>query len=471
MAEESRASVAPSRRDQEALAARVAGPVLLPGDDGWAEEAWTLNAAVDHRPAVIVGATGPADVQAAVRFARAHELAVGVVATGHGPAVTISGGLLITTRRMSGVAIDPVARTARVEAGVSMRQLVDEAAAFGLAPLAGSAPSLGVVGYTLGGGLSVTMGRAFGWAADHVRRIDVVTADGELRQASEATEPDLFWALRGGKGNFGVVTALECALFPVTRLYAGNLFFSGRDTASVMHAYQRFTAGAPQDLMSSIALLRMPDVPSVPELLRGRLTVDIRISYLGSADDGRKLIAPLRAAAPAELDTVTERPFTDFGQIAPGPAEPVPSVEQFALLRELTPQTVDAFVAAAGPDSATAVNVIDIRHLGGALTKQRTGGNNAVDPLDAQFLLITSTIVAKGQGEERKDAGLELLDPLAPWLREAKHANFLAASDATAQRTRKAFRAPTYERLRSVKSRFDPHNAFRFNHNIPPGQG
>jgi FAD/FMN-containing dehydrogenase len=458
-----------SERDKKSLAALVAGPVLSPGDAGYADETSTINLSVVHQPALIVGAASAGDVQAAVRFAGAHELPVGVLSTGHGPSVRIKGGVLITTRRMTGVAIDPVAKTARVEAGVRWRQVVDEAAAWGLAPLAGSAPTVGVIGYILGGGLSVTMGRASGWAADHVHSLDVVTADGELRHASRDSERDLFWALRGGKSNFGVVTALELALFPVTRLYAGGLFFSGEDTAMVLASYQLFTTQVPDELMSSVALLRMPDISSVPEFMRGRLTVHIRISYLGSQTDGEKLIAPLRAAAPTLLDTVTERPFTEFGEIAPGPLEPMSTVEQFALLRELSPSTVAALFEVGGPGADTPINVIEIRHLGGALNRRQATADSAAGALDAAFLLFTSTIVPPGQGDQRRRSGLELISQLRPWLEEQKHANFLAPSDAAPEQTRKAFNDRSYKRLQSIKANVDPHNLFRFNHNIPPG--
>ena len=182
-----------SDKDRDSLGPDVAGPVLLPGDDGYAEEVAGFNRVVTHRPLLVVGATCAADVQAAVRFAGAHNLPAAVLATGHGPSMVIDDAVLITTRRMHGVAIDPIGRTARVDAGVCWGQAVDEAALSGLAPLTGSSPTVGVVGYTLGGGLSLTMGRARGWAADHVRSIDVVTADGVLRHTSPDSEPDLFW--------------------------------------------------------------------------------------------------------------------------------------------------------------------------------------------------------------------------------------------------------------------------------------
>src|ERR1700754_1495503 len=217
-----------SVQDMDSLARSVSGPVFLPDDDGYLEEGATFNLSVSHRPAAIVGASCAADVQAAVRFAAEHDLTVAVLLTGHGPSRAIDdSALLVTTRRMIGVAIDPARRTAKVGAGVRWQQVVDEAAKSGLAPLTGSSPGVGVIGYTLGGGLSITMARSLGWASDYVNWIDVVTADGELRRVSTEREPGLFWALRGGKSDYGVVTAMEFSLFPVTTLFAGSISYAG----------------------------------------------------------------------------------------------------------------------------------------------------------------------------------------------------------------------------------------------------
>jgi FAD/FMN-containing dehydrogenase len=456
-----------SEKDRDALGRDLAGPVLLPGDDGYVEEVAGFNRVVTHRPSLVVGATCAADVQAAVRFAGAHGLPTAVLATGHGPSMVIDDSVLITTRRMDDVTIDPIGQTARVDAGVCWGQAVDAAARSGLAPLTGSSPTVGVVGYTLGGGLCVTMGRARGWASDHVRSIDVVTADGVLRHTSPDSEPDLFWALRGGKSNFGVVTALEFALFPVRRIYAGGLVYAGEHAPAVLHAYQQFTTRVPDELTSSIALIRMPDVAAVPEILRGRLTVHVRISYLGSEADGRDLIAPMRAVAPALTDSVRDRPYTEFSGISPGPAEPRATVDNFAGLAELTPATVDAILEFAGPGTDPGIDVIDIRQLGGALARQ-SGPPSAVVNRDAAFVIFAVASVGNRGSNDRPVSGLDLMHRLGPWLARRKIANFLTPADATVQGTRIAFDEPTYARLRSVKARYDPWNIFRFNHNIPP---
>jgi FAD/FMN-containing dehydrogenase len=450
------------------LASAVGGPVYLAGDEGYAAEASPFNLAVTHRPAVVVGATDVDDVRAAVRFAGEQGLAVAVLNTGHGPSLPASGdALLITTRRMKDVKINPDRRTARVEAGVRWGKVVEEAAKFGLAPLAGSSPAVGVVGYTLGGGVSVTMARAFGWAVDHVRQIDVVTADGELHHVTPDTETDLFWALCGGKSNFGVVTAMEFGLFPVAELYAGALYFSGDDAREVLYAYQRFSATAPDEVSSSIVFLRMPDMPFIPEFMRGKLTIMVRFSFLGPAAGGEELIEPLRAAAPTLLDTVGTMPYSQFASISNDPTDPGLAVEHFALLDDLTPAKAEAILEAVGPQAESRITMVDLRHLGGALSRE-PAVPNAVGRRDAAYAMFALTAVAPDELEAAQASGLELLDRLRPARGIEKNPSFLSPADAAVANVRLAYDAPTWERLRSVKAVYDPENMFRINHNIPP---
>jgi FAD/FMN-containing dehydrogenase len=456
-----------SYQDIALLAAEVTGPVLTPGDELYAAECAVYNLAVTHHPAVVVGATSPGDVQAAVRFASVHGLPVAVLATGHQAIVPANGAVLITTGRMAGVEIEPEARTARIEAGVRWRQVVDAAAEHGLAPLNGSSPLVGAVGYTLGGGLSPTMGRAYGWAADHVRAIEVVTADGALHRVTSVIEPDLFWALRGGKSNFGVVTALEFELFGVERLYAGGLFFSGRYAAQVLDAYREFTATAPEEVTTSIALLRLPPLPLVPEPLRGTFTVHLRFSCLGTAGDGERLIGPLRAAAPVLIDTVGEMPYTRFGEIHSDPVDPAPFLERSAMIKTFTPEAVDALVELAGPDAEVPVQFIELRQLGGALGRPGQVPS-AVGNRDAAFALWMVAIGSPGDDAVPMQFADAALERLAPWCTGGKYLNFMSTEDATVEKTRPAYAARDYERLQDVKAVYDPANLFRLNHNIPP---
>src|SRR3954468_16423586 len=272
------------------LVASVGGSVLLPGDAGYDDEraVWNLN----HElvPAVIVVPDSAADVQAAVTFAAGQHRPVLVKTTGHQVVGPAHGAVVISTHRMNDVAIDAAGRTARVGAGAIWSEVVKKAAKHGLAPLNGSNPTVGVSGYTLGGGLSPTLGRAHGYAADHVRSLDVVTADGELRHVDAASEPDLFWALRGGKGNSAVVTALEFDLFPVSRLYGGGIYFPGERMADVLRAWTAWHPSTPETMVTSFAVMRMPAVPEVAETLRGKFLASVRIAYNGTTADGERML-------------------------------------------------------------------------------------------------------------------------------------------------------------------------------------
>src|SRR5690348_6661152 len=253
-----------SSEDAAALAAAVAGPVLLPGDAGYDEERAVFNLNHELVPAVIVAADSAADVQVAGTCAAGQRRPVLVKTTGHQVVGTAPGAVVIATHRMNDVTVDAAARTARVGAGVLWTEVIEKAAAAGLAPLNGSNPKVGVSGYTLGGGLSPTLGRSHGYAADHVRSLEVVTADGELRHVDAQSEPELFWALRGVKGNFGVVTALEFDVFPVSRLYGGAIYFPGERMADVLRAWTAWHPGTPEAMTSSFAVLRLPPRPGLP---------------------------------------------------------------------------------------------------------------------------------------------------------------------------------------------------------------
>ncbi len=263
-------SAAMTAGDVAALAAAVQGIVAVPGDDAYAGECATYNLALPRSPAVVVGAAAPGDVSQAVRFAAERGLPVGVLATGHGPSVPADGAVLVNTRRLTGVTIDLAARVARVAAGTRWQQVVEASAPHRLAALNGSSPQVGVVGYSLGGGLSPVLGRSYGWAADRVRAVELVTADGEIVRATAEQDADLFWAARGGKDNFGIATAIEFDLFEVPRLYGGGLYFDGARAGEILQFYREWAPTLPPELTVSVGLLSLPPLDSVPEPLRGR---------------------------------------------------------------------------------------------------------------------------------------------------------------------------------------------------------
>lgn len=447
----------------------VHGPVFMADAPGYDSELTVFNTVVRHRPFVVVGAANAFDVSEAVKFASRQDLKIAVLSTGHGPSMAADADtLMITTRRMCGITIDAENSSARVLAGVRFGQLVEAAARYGLAPLPGSSPGVGVVGYTLSGGASSTMGRKYGWAADHVSAIDVVTADGQIRRVSAHSEADLFGALLGGKSNFGVVTAMDFTLFPVTSLYAGALFYSGEHARQVLAAYRELTMSVPDEMTTGFALLNLPPLPSIPSFMQGKLTVSVRVSYVGDDYAAARLIEPLRQAAPVLADTVASIPYTQFGSITNDPTDPAPAVEHFGLLRELTQDTVASIIDVVGPASTSSINIVDIRHLQGAFSRPAPFPN-AVGGRDAAFAIFGLTVVPPGQHvSDYLHPGRELLTALRPWLHGNGNPSFLGPNDISEERTRQAYEAGAYTKLRAVKTIYDPHNRFRLNHNIPP---
>ncbi|TYB64924.1 FAD-binding oxidoreductase [Nonomuraea sp. PA05] len=439
------------------------GRALLPGDDGYAEETRTFNLRGDVRPGVVIAAASARDVQAAVRLAAAKGAPIAAMSTGHAvqPVPIGPDAVLVSTRALRGITVDAEARTARIEAGVRWGEAVGEITKFGLAPLNGASPTVGVIGFVLAGGHSPTLGRAHGFAADHVRGIEVVTADGRFRTVTAGSDPELFFGLRGGKGNFGIVTAVELDLFPVTTLYAGSLVFPFQSAAAVLNAYRAWVETVPETVSSSAALVRMPDIPVLPEPLRGKQVVSIRVCCTGS--DGAALVEPLRAVATPIVDLVREMPYADCASIHSDPLDPASVQERGGLLRELTADTIDALLAVAGGTTAPP-DLLEVRHLGGALARQPEVPN-AISCRDGAFTLFMANIGGTDDAE-RVDAALSAaIERLRPWCTGYTLLSFMSDVDGVEQ----GYTPEVHRRLVSLKQRVDPANLFRLNHNIRPG--
>ncbi|MBV9922865.1 MAG: FAD-binding oxidoreductase [Pseudonocardia sp.] len=394
------------------LESTVSGPVWWPGDLGIDAETAGFNTAARHNPSVVVGATTASDVVAAIRYAASVGLPVGVHATGHGGASS-DAAVLVTTRRMDRFTVDAAARLVRVQAGVTWGPVIRAAGAHGLAPLSGSSSRTGAVGYTVCGGIGVLV-RRFGFAADHVRSLQLVTADGRIRPVDAEREPDLFWAVRGGKANFGIVTELTMDLIPVARFYGGAISYPGAQAATVLHRYREWVSTLGEDTTTSIAVRRLPDLPSVPPQLRGTCMVDLRVAHLGSAADGERLLAPMRAAAPAVADRVRDMPFLDVDTVHDDPIDPRPGWGRGMFLGELPSGAIDALLAAAGPDRNVPLAMVEVRHIRGAAGR-RTGPPNAATGRAAGFLVGVIGPYPSHLREVVAAAGQHVLDALAPW--------------------------------------------------------
>ncbi|WP_040777339.1 FAD-binding oxidoreductase [Nocardia pneumoniae] len=436
------------------------GPVFRPGEPDYDAEIAGFQTAYTHRPALIVGAVHAEDVRAAVEYAARHDLPIAVQATGHGLSVAADGGVLISTRRMTRIRIDPVSRTAHIGAGVRAGALVEAAAEHGLAPLNGSSPSVGVVGYLLGGGVGL-LARQFGYAAEHVRAIELVTADGRVRTLRPGDE--LFGAVLGSGGNFGVVTALDVALVPLTEVYGGQLVFDTPLVEPALDAWRRWTATVPDELTSTVTMLAFPDIPQVPAPLRGRYVASIRIAFTGPAEEGERLVAPLRAVGERLRDDLRAMPYTESHTIHSDPDHPHAYAATNALLGALPEDAAAALLAAAGPESGAGA-VVDVRHLGGALARPGDAGI-AVDHREAEYIVRIIT------APEDDAARAAIRAALAPWTL-GHSLNFLygAGEEADEAQTRAGYRPETYARLAALKAKHDPRNLFRFNRNIRPAR-
>ncbi|RZN33742.1 FAD-binding oxidoreductase [Bradyrhizobium sp. Leo121] len=448
------------------LANRVTGPVLMPGDVGYQAECATFNLMSPVRPAVAVGVASVGDVQAAVRFAAERDMPITVLATGHQMVRSAAGAVLVNMSRMNAIRIDPAQRVARAEGGTRWREVLNEADKHGLASASGSSPTVGVVGYHLGGGASPILGRRYGYAADHIQAIEIVTADGGLRWVTASSEPDLFWALRGGKGNFGVVTALEFRLFPVKRFYGGGLFFAGEHAAKVLHTWREWLVDLPTDTSSSVAFLRRSPLPEVPEFLRGTFVMHLRFSSLRAPEEAERVLAPMRKIAPTVMDTIAELPYREAGSLFLDPPTPVPWVERAAMLRDLPSEAVDAMLSVLGTNSDTRLGFVELRLLGGALGRP-PAVPDAVPGRSGRWSLFASGGGRPDLAPVLQEQLIALLDAMRPWVQDEIVPNLLSAHQGTTpENLRAIYGRERYDRLVAIKRQYDPRNLFRMNHNI-----
>ena len=445
--------------DFGALRARVTGSVSTPEDAGWDDARLAWNLVVDQRPAAVVHAESADDVSATVRFAVANGLQVAPQGTGHAaaPLGPLDDTILLKTSRLRGVEIDPERRVARVEAGVLWLELTAAAAEHGLSGPSGSAPDVGVVGYALGGGVSM-MGRTLGLAANHIVAAEVVTADGRQSRIDRDNEPDLFWAIRGGGGNFAVVTALELRLHEIGEVYAGSLFFPIERSAEILSAWREWIDTVPEEMTSVGRMLQFPPIPDIPEPLRGNSFALVEAIYVGDPEDGAALLEPLRALGPA-MDTVTVIPTTSLSKVHMDPEGPVPGVGDGMLLDDVTEETIEALV---GLVPGSPLISLELRHLGGALGRAPLD-HGAIATLDSPFALYAVGPAMTPELATAVEAHLGAVRAaLAQWNAERTYANFAE----TSVDPRRIWPEHVYHRLRRIKAQVDQANVIRSNHPI-----
>jgi hypothetical protein len=451
--------IPPSELDR--LRGRAAGFVVAPGEAGWDAARQAFNLALDQRPALAAFPTSVDDVAAAVEFARANGLRVAAQRTGHGAAAleSLEGTLLLRTERLIGVEVDPAARRARVGAGALWGDVMAATSPHGLAALWGSSPTVGVAGYTLGGGLSF-LGRKLGFAANSVTAIELVTADGRVVRTDADNEPELFWALRGGGGSFGIVTAIEFELHATPELYAGALLFPIDRAPEVLHLWRGLTATMPDELMTVGRFLRVPDIEGPPPPLRGRAFALVEAILLGDEATGAELLRPLRDLGP-ELDTLAIVEPAALGQIHMDPPEPVPARTEHLLTGELAPEAIDELIGAAGAQSDSALISVELRQLGGALARSEPG-DGAISGIDAAFSMFAVGGLMDPALEPKIADDLARVRAAVEPHGAGSYFNFtdeVVGADAF-------FDAGTCARLAAVKAAWDPDGMFQAAHEV-----
>ncbi|GAB2573125.1 FAD-binding oxidoreductase [Kribbella endophytica] len=470
------------------------GPVLGPSDDGFAAEVAAQNTATVHTPDVAVGITSEEDAAAVVRIAAASSVPVRVLATGHGSAVPVTDGILVTTRRLGGVVVDPASRIATIGAGVRWAEVIAAAAEHGLAPIAGASDNVGCIGYTTGGGLG-PLARTYGFSSDWARGFRLVTADGTIRTASAEENPELFWALRGGKSGFGIVTSMDFELVELSTLYGGSVFFDADQIAPAFATWVDWTKTLPETATSSAVILRLPPLEFIPEPLRGKTVLSIRFAYVGAsapgtstagqsaagvpdpassgaalADDatgeslaaaGERLFQPIRDAATVLIDLVGEIPAARIADIHNDPRDPGPGWDRGQLLTDIDADFVEAFLAVAGPAQQIPFVAVEIRHLGGAVARDVPEGS-AVGGRGASYTLILIGAPDPSLFESVLPPAAEaVLKPLEPWKSPEHNVNY--AGGLTVPGSYEACWSPeTFQRLADLRRTYDPTVVFPY---------
>jgi FAD binding domain/Berberine and berberine like len=449
----------------DALRERLIGDFVTPEDSHWDEARLAWNLAVDQRPAAVAIPETADDVVEVVRYARTNGLRVAGQATGHNAhtlAEDLQNTVLVKTHRMRDVQIDADARVARVEAGTLWMDVTYPAGEYGLAPLAGSSPDVGVAGYVLGGGIS-WLGRKYGLASNSVLAIELVNAEGDVIRADSVENSDLFWALRGGGGSFGIVTAIEIRLYPVTELYAGWLIFPIERAEEVLNAWRDWVDHVPDEVTSIGRLLQVPPLPDIPEPLRGRRLVVVEAAMIMDEARATKLLKPLRKLGP-EMDTFHTMPATELQALHMDPPGPVPGRGDHMMLRDLTRAGIEKVVEVGGAGSTSPLLSIEFRHLGGALGRVEPGGG-ATSSLDAGFAMFAVGMTMDPVMTAAVTAYLPVVkEALARYDSGREYLNFAEVRTDV----RRLWTADTYDRLRQVKGDHDPLDIFRSNHQVPP---
>ena len=455
-----------AKADLDAFAPSLRGDLIRPGDPNYDAARKVINASIDRRPALIVRPVGVADVIYAVKFARDHGLAVGVRGGGHNTAGfgTCDDCLLLDLSRMKSVRVDPAERTARAEGGATWGDVDHATHVFGLATPGGIISTTGIGGLTLGGGIG-HLTRKYGLSVDNLLSADVVTADGRFLTASATENPDLFWGLRGGGGNLGVVTSMQYRLHPVSTVFGGPILYPLERSAEALHVYRDFIANAPEDASAFFAFMIVPPGPPFPENLHNKTLCGIVYTYLGPADQGEKVAAPLLNFGPPLFAAMHTMPHpalqSAFDGLVPAGLQ---NYWKADFVKDLTEPIIAAHVRH-GPGIPTFNSVMHIYPINGAAHRLKND-ETAFSYRDADFVHVIAALYPNAADTPKNMEWVrKYYDELHPHSAGGAYVNFLM--DEGQDRVKASYR-DNYARLASLKKKYDPQNLFRINQNIKP---
>lgn len=448
---------------------KLRGNLILPTDENYDVVRSIWNAMIDKRPAIIAQCTGTVDVMQAVRFAREHDLLIAVRGNGHNVAgnALCNNGLVIDLSLMKGIHVDPEQRTARAQPGANWGDLDHETQAFGLASPGGIVSDTGISGLTLGGGFG-WLTRQYGFTCDTLRSVDVVTAEGDLVKASETENSDLFWGIRGGGGNFGIVTSFEYNLYPVgPEVLAGLIIYSMDQASDVLRFYRDFAATAPRKLGSMAVFLTAPPAPFIPEAVHGKPVLAIIACYAGELEKGVEVLKPLREFGNPFIDGIKPKPYIDHNSsLDPGQPSGMQYYWKSEYLHEIADDAIETCISYAAEMTSPQARAA-LFHLGGAI-KDHDEMSMAVSHRDAEFVLAINTGWKNpDDNKEQMQWTHDFWTAMKPFSTGGVYVNFLSEDDGQA-RVRSAYGDEKYERLVQLKNKYDPSNVFQMNQNIKP---